>query len=78
MTDRPECVAIENVEPIFVEQMILGAMAHRYMARVADLSLDDGLAAARATWEADMGWENPRDFEQAIAMVDADLEHRED
>lgn len=78
MTTPPRCVVIENVEPIFVEQMILGAMAHRYMSRVPDLELDEALEAARATWDSDMGWQDPRDFEQAVAMVDADLEHWDD
>jgi hypothetical protein len=70
-------VAVEGVEPVFVEQMILGAMAMRYM-KCADLDHDDAIASARATWEADELWdEGPRTFEQAVQMVDDDLQHWE-
>lgn len=72
-----ECVVIDGVEPIFVEQMILGAMALRY-ARQTGLSYEDAVHAARATWESDWEGEGPRTFEQAIEAVDSDLEHWDD
>lgn len=68
-------VEMAEVEPVFVRQMILGAMAIRYM-RAAALDQNEGFNAARATWNVE--WETdpaPRTFEQAIEQVDGDLEY---
>ena len=73
LTDYP-VVGIENVEPVFVRQMMLGAMAIRYLRAVPGLELDTAYQAARATGDTD--WPDdpaPRTFEASVEVVDDDL-----
>jgi hypothetical protein len=72
-------VDMPDVLPIFVRSMILGAMATQYVQAVPDLSLMEGFAAAKATWETD--WDGdpaPRTFEAAREEVENDLQCWED
>lgn len=65
---------IANVEPIFVRQMMLGAMAIRYLRGVPGLELYSAYQAARASWDTD--WPDdpaPRTFEASSEVVDDDL-----
>jgi hypothetical protein len=65
---------IADVDPIFVRQMMLGAMAIRYLRAVPGLELDTAYQAARATWDTD--WPDdpaPRTFEASVEVVDDDL-----
>jgi hypothetical protein len=73
--DEHPTVAIEDVEPVFVRAMMIGAMATRY-ATAANLSLEDAFPFACATWNTD--WPDdpePRTFEAARQAVNDDLEY---
>lgn len=65
---------MDDVEPVFVRQMMLQAMAAEY-AKATGESLEDMMSAARATWDTE--WETdpaPRTIEAAISEAQADLE----
>lgn len=69
------CAPIEGVGGRFVPVLLRSSMAARYCAAVPDLTLDQGMDAALATWDTD--WDSdpaPRTIEAAIITVDGDLE----
>jgi hypothetical protein len=66
--------AMEGVEPVFVRQLMLQAMAAEYAKATGD-SIEDMMSSARATWDTD--WETdpaPRTVEAAVAAALSDLE----
>jgi len=66
--------AIDGVDPLFAEAMLRQQMANWYKAAVPDLSDDEAVAAATASWETD--WPDdpaPRTFEAAKEVVRDDL-----
>ena len=67
---------IADVEPIFVRQMMLGAMALTYRSAVPDLTMEEAHDAARATWDTEWPTDpQPRTFDDAVEAVRCDLEY---
>lgn len=65
-----------DVDPRIFRAQLIQTMALRYMRAVPDLSLDEAMESAVATWETD--WDDdpaPRTMTAAIEAVDSDLEY---
>lgn len=80
MTDaNPICAPIEGVNDVFVPAILKQYMALLYMQAVPDLTMDQALESAVATWETE--WDDdpePRTYEHAREAVVSDLQHWDD
>ena len=72
---QPSCAPVEGLDPMFLPAMLKGAMACRFCRAVGpEMSIDQGMDAAIATWETE--WPDdpePRTFEAAMEAVDDEL-----
>ena len=76
MSDEYPCAPIAGVDPALVPALIKQHMALHYIAAMPDMSLDEAMEAAIATWETE--WESdpePRTYAHASEAVDSDLQH---